>query len=162
MAAQLSKEVVELIENRETAKVLATLDEQGFPHVVVKQSIQVGADGNLHYLELLESSRTNRNLVRSIWFDRPVAVAVQGKNGRSFQIKGKPIKAHITGPLFQQHYAAVRQRLGDVDLAAVWVIEPHEVIDESFETRQKQEETRRPYFKHLDRLAKPLREGIHL
>lgn len=160
MAVQLSKEVIELIEDRETSKVLATVDETGAPHVVVKQSLHVGSDGNLHYLELLESSRTNRNLVRSIWFDRPVAIAIHGKSGRSFQIKGRPTKAHITGPLFQQHYIAVRGRLDDVDLAAVWVIEPHEIIDETFATRQAWEEAQRPLFRHLDRLAKTSEEGV--
>lgn len=160
MALQLSQELIDLIEDPATRKVLATVDEDGIPHVVVKQSLHVGGDGRLHYLELLESSRTNRNLVRSLWFDRPVAIAVQGSDGRSFQIKGIPVKTHITGPLFQQHYVAVRQRLGDVDLAAVWVIEPQEVIDETFAIRQAREEAARPFFRHLDRLAKPFPEGV--
>lgn len=159
MAVQLSREIIDIIEDRESAKVLATVDEKGAPHVVVKQSLHVGTDGNLHYLELLESSRTNKNLVRSIWFDRPVAISVHGKNGRSFQIKGKPVRTHITGPVFQKHYEEIRQRLGDVDLAAVWVIEPHEVVDETFWTRHAQEEAAHPFFRHLDRLAKPLQKG---
>jgi len=154
MAAELDKEIVDLIADAESTKVLATLDEHGFPHAVVKQSFQVGEDGNLLYLELLESSRTNRNLVRSIWFDRKVAVTVTGKGGRSYQIKGKPVKAHITGPVFQRHFAEIRERLGDVDLAAVWVIEPEEVIEESFAARQAEEQRKHPVFTHLDRLAK--------
>lgn len=160
MAVQLSQELINLVEDRETTKVLATVDEAGVPHMVVEQSLHVGKDGNLHYLELLESSRTNRNLVSSIWFDRPVSIVVQGKSGRAFQIKGKPVKALITGSLFQQHYIAVRERLGDVDLAAIWVIEPQEVTDETFSTRQAKQETQRPFFRHLDRLAKPTEEGV--
>ena len=154
MAAELTQEIKELFASPDTTKVLATLDERGFPHVVVKQSLQVGEDGNLLYLELLESSRTNKNLVRSIWYDRNVSVTIKGKAGESFQIKGKPVKAHITGPLFLQHYRAVRERLGGVDLAAVWVIEPEEVINESFRVRLAEEEGAHPVFMHLDRLAK--------
>ena len=154
MAAQLTQEIIDLLNDRDTTKVLATLDADGFPHVVVKQSLQPGDDGTILYLELLESSRTNKNLVRSIWFDQKVAVAVSGKGGRSYQIKGKPVKTHITGPVFQQHYTAVREKFGDVDLAAVWVIEPEEVIEESFVARQAEEDRRHPFFAHLDRLAR--------
>lgn len=160
MAVQLPQELLELLGERETGKVLATVDENGVPHAVAGQSLYVGDDGNLHYLELFESSRSNRNLVRSIWFDRPVAIAIQGKNGRSFQIKGKPVRVLIAGPVFQQHYVELRRHLGDVDLAAVWVIEPHDVIDESFETRRASEEAEHPLFRHLDRLAKPLQKGV--
>ena len=154
MAAHLSKEIIDLFADAESTKVLATLDENGIPHVVVKQSLQVGDDGNLLYLELLESSRTNKNLVRSIWFDRMVSVAVSGKGGESYQIKGRPVKTHITGPVFQRHYQAIRERLGDVDLAAVWVIEPDEILDETFVARKAEEERKHPLFTHLDRLAR--------
>lgn len=155
MAVELTKEIIDLLAESDTTKVLATLDADGFPHVVVKQSLQPGEDGSILYLELLESSRTNKNLVRSIWYDRSVAIALKGKDGRSWQIKGKPVKTHITGPLFLEHYTAVRERLGDVDLAAVWVIEPEEIINETFAVRREEEERNHPFFTHLDRLAKP-------
>ncbi len=154
MAIELTKEIIDLLAEDDTTKVLATLDENGFPHAVVKQSLQPGEDGTILYLELLESSRTNKNLVRSIWYDRGVAITLKGKDGRSWQIKGKPVKTHITGPLFQEHYTAVRQRFGDVDLAAVWVIEPEEIINETFAVRKEEEDRKHPFFTHLDRLAK--------
>lgn len=154
MTIQLEKEVIELLTDKETVKVLSTTDEKGAPHVVVKQSLHLGDDGNLIYLELLESSQTNKNMVRSIWFNRKVAIILKGKSGLSYQIKGKPIKAIISGPEFQKHYVNLRERLGDVDLAAIWVIEPEEVINESYLVRKAQEEATRPYFKHLDRIAK--------
>lgn len=153
MAAQLTTEIIELLNDRDSTKVLATLDSDGFPHAVVKQSLQPAQDGNILYLELIESSRTNKNLVRSIWFNQKVAITLIGRDGRSYQIKGAPVKTHITGPLFQEQYSAVRQRLGDVDLAAVWVIEPQEIIDETFGKRKAEEEAAHPLFQHLDRLA---------
>lgn len=154
MAIQLAKEVIELLNDKETVKVLATTDEKGVPHAVIKQTFGVGEDGNLTYLELLESSQTNKNLVRSIWFNRKVAVTLKGKDGVSYQIKGKPVRAIISGLEFQKHYVSIRERLGDVDLASVWVIEPEEVINQSYQVRKAHEEATRPYFKHLDRLAK--------
>lgn len=160
MHVQLTQEVIELITAADSSKVLATIDEQGVPHVTIEQSLHVGDDGNLHYLEPLETSRANRNLVGSIWFDRTVAIAIRGKDGRIFQIKGKPLKAVITGELFQRHYSALREQHGDVDLAAVWIIEPQEVTEETFVTLQTNEEAQRPFFRHLDRLAKPHQEGI--
>jgi len=154
MAAKLTTEIIDLLGDSETTKVLATLDADGFPHAVVKQSLQPGEDGEIIYLELLESSRTNKNLVRSIWFGQKIAIALKGKDGRSWQVKGKPVRTHITGPLFQEHYTAIRQRLGDVDLAAVWVIEPEEVIEETFAVSKGEEERQHPFFSHLDLLAR--------
>jgi hypothetical protein len=105
-------------------------------------------------LELLETSRTNRNLVRSIWYDRRVAILLKGQDGRSFQIKGLPVRAHVSGPVFQKHYSEVRARLGDVALAAVWVIRPDEVLDETPDVRRKEEQAAHPSFTHLDRLVR--------
>ena len=153
MAVQLTKEVIELIGDSDTTKVLATLDADGFPYAVVKQSVQTGEDGNLLYLELLDSSLTNRNLVRSLWFNQNVSIALKGKNGQSYQIKGKPVKTHITGLPFQKHYLAVRERLGDANLAVVWVIEPVEVIDESLVKGLPEEKAAYPFFRYLDRLS---------
>src|SRR6266540_2037257 len=110
MAVQLGQEIIELLTDKETIKVLATTDQNGVPHVVLKQTFQLGEDGNLLYLELLESSRTNKNLVRSIWFKRKVAIALKGKNGQSFQIVGKPLKVVVAGPVFQEHYVKIREK----------------------------------------------------
>lgn len=154
MAVALAEEVVRLLSEKETIKVLATTDENGVPHAVVKQSLHLGEDGNLVYLELLESSQTNKNMVRSIWFKGRVAVILSGKDGLSYQIKGRPVKAVVAGPVFQKYYVDVRNRRGDVDLAAVWIIEPEVVIDQAYPARRRHEESARPYFRHLDRLAK--------
>lgn len=153
MAVALTQEIIELLNDPESTKVLGTIGDDGFPHLAVKQSLRF-EDGNLIYLELLESSRASRNMVRSIWFDRKVSVSIRGKDNRCYQIKGKPVKAHIAGPVFRRHYEAVRDRFRDVDLAAVWVIEPELVMDQSFSVRKQQEAAKFPYFNHLDRLAR--------
>jgi hypothetical protein len=151
MAIELPAELVALLRDERSIKLLATVDAEGSPHVVSKQSLTVNEAGKIIHLELLESSRTNRNLVRAIWFGGRVSVFV--RNGEaSWQIKGRPLQAHVAGPVFQQAYLGIRERLGDIDLAAVWVVEPEEVLDESWPTRRREEEAAHPHFIHLDRI----------
>ncbi|MDP5240809.1 hypothetical protein Q9Q94_14785 [Uliginosibacterium sp. 31-16] len=153
MSIELSQDVIELLNDRDTIKVLASVDGNGVPHAVFKQSLHLGEDGRIHSLELIESSTTGRNLVGSIWFERKVTILLRGTDKRSVQIKGRVLKYHITGPLYLHHYNAVRERLGDVDLAGVWVIEPEQVIEQSFKDRRATEDAAHPSFIHLDRIA---------
>lgn len=154
MSVTINKELIALLGKADTVKLLVTTDEKGDSHAVVKKSLQLDQENHFVYLELLESSHTNKNMIRSLWFNHSVTLAVVGANGESYQVKGSPVKAIVSGPSFQKHYKAVREKLGDVDLAAVWVIEPQKIVDQSFPVRRQQEEASRPYFKHLDRLAK--------
>jgi hypothetical protein len=154
MPAELPRELVELFYAPGTVKVLATVDEKGAPSAQVDPLLTLDPDGNVLYLERFESSRTNRNLVRSIWFNRTVAVTLTGYDGRSYEIRGRAVRAHVSGPLFQIQYAALRRQFGDVDLATVWIIEPQEFSDESWAARQRHEEEKHPSFVHLDRLVR--------
>ena len=154
MPILINKEVKELLSDKETLKVLATTDASGVPHAVIKQSLFLNENGQLAYLELIESSKTNKNLVASIWFNQKVSIVLKGKDGQSYEIIGTPVRALVTGPVFQKHYVEVRQKLGDVDLAAVWIINPESVRNQSFVVRRDEEDIRHPTFKHLDRIAK--------
>jgi hypothetical protein len=64
------------------------------------------------------------------------------------------LKTYVSGPVYQREYVAIRKRLGDVDLAAVWIIRPDQIHDESHIARQRQERDLHPFFAHLDRLVK--------
>lgn len=154
MPVKLGDEVKKLLEDPSAVKALATSDREGEPYVVIKETIYPYGEDKIIYLELLESSRTGNNLVRSIWFDKNVSLNLKGRDGESFQIKGRVVRSIIAGRSFQKYYKDIRGRLGDVDLSAVWVIEPLEVTDETYIRNKKQEEEQRPYFKHLDRIAK--------
>jgi len=155
MPVSLTPEILSLLDDPSTIKVLATVDAEGVPHAVVKQSLHAGPNGRLHYLEVIESSRTARNLVRSLWFDQTVAVVLAAADGRSVQIKGRPVKNHVSGPLFLHHYQRVRDLYGDVDLAGVWEIEPLQVLRQGLPERIAEESARHPTFVHLDRLLAP-------
>ncbi|NTU52734.1 MAG: hypothetical protein HGA97_03340 [Chlorobiaceae bacterium] len=154
MNIQLSEELISLFNDATAFKALATIDGESTPNVVTGRLFRISEEGNILYLEHLESSRTNHNLVGALWFERQVSIAVQGRRGENYQIKGRPVKVHITGTLFQKYYIESRAILGEVDLSGVWVIEPTEVIDESPLKRQAEEEQARPFFRHLDRFCK--------
>ena len=153
IAIPLPPFVEALLADPTTQKALATVGPDGSPHITVPETLLLADDGTLHYLEPYESSDTNRNLVRSIWFDGQVAITLKGTNGRDLHIRGTPVKVHITGPLFQKHYQAIRARGDDGDLAGVWVIRPDDVTEESPQALRIRERARHPDFIHLDRLA---------
>ncbi|WP_038323027.1 hypothetical protein ACRQU7_05295 [Caproiciproducens sp. R1] len=152
MSIQLNDQVIALINDPKTLKVLASADQNGVPHVVFKGSVSVNADGKLQYLEIIETSQTNRNLVHSIWFRRQVAVGILTQDSRSYQIKGTPVRAVICGELFEENYIAVRERFGkDADLSTVWIIDPEEIREETFSVQASREREAYPLIGHLDR-----------
>ena len=149
----LSQEVIKLIQDKSAIKILATLDEHGTPYPVASTFFQHGKKGLLVHLELLEKSTTNRNLLRSLWFDKKVSVSVSSPSGRSVVVTGRPVKAHICGPIFRHYYRQVQSVIADADLATVWLIEPDEVFDETYSSRKELEEEQFPFTVHLDRLT---------
>lgn len=148
---ELNQGVIDLINSGSSVKLLATVDGDGIPHVECNDFLQVVGD-KLHYLDFNEGSITSRNLTRSIWYDRLLAIVIRGQNGNTFQIKGKAIKNIVSGPLFQEHYVRVRNRFGDIDLCGIWVIKPEEVIDHGLRECPYIESN--PTFVHLDRIAR--------
>lgn len=154
MAAEISKELKEAIEDKESVKVFATIDRHGIPHVVAKESIAVTEDGQIRYWELLESSQTHKNVTYALWFDKKVAINIITKERKSYQIKGIPKKCLIAGHEYEEAYIAAQERDENNDLAAVYYIEPTEVIEESYPVRRKEEKEKHPLYVHIDRLAK--------
>lgn len=154
MAVKLGKEIIELIKNKDTVKALATINRDNIPNVVFKEFLDVNEEGNIIYLELIESSNTNSNMVNSIWFKRKVAINIKSQEGISYQIKGTPTRALISGPVFENYYKLVSEKIEDGDLSTVWIITPEEIINETYEVRKKEEEEKHPLLKHVDRLAK--------
>lgn len=154
MSVEISQEVKDIIKDKDAIKVLASVDPSGNPHVVVKGSISVNEDGKIVYLELLESSRTNKNLVNSLWFDKKVAINVISQDNQSFQIKGKPVKILVAGHVYEEFYKQAQEEDPENDLAAVYIIEPEEITEETYSKRKETEEKKHPLYIHLDRLAR--------
>ncbi len=153
MSEIIDKNLAEVINAPDTLKVLATIDKNNVPHVVYKGSIHADENGNITFLELLESSRSGQNLVHSIWFDKKIAINILDKDKNSYEIIAKPTRCITCGKEFEQAYENVRSKLGDVDLSAIWIAEPIKITNETYKVRLKEEEENYPILKHLDRLV---------
>lgn len=153
MSAIDTSGIAGLLEQSGTAAHIATLDEKGIPRAAPSPFLELDEKGRLVHLELLETSSTHRNLLRSTWFDLPVSVTLTGADGSVLSISGRPHKAHISGPLFSSYYSRVRTKLGDADLAAVWLIQPELIEDQTYDKLKASEERLHPFHTHLDRLA---------
>ena len=135
-----------------TVKVLASADERGIPHLAFKSSLRLRNDSFIEYREYIESSATNRNMTRSIWFGIPVSVALLTPDKRSFLIRGRVARAIIAGHEFRRHYEDVRRRPGDFDLSTVWLIDPEYERENTLARRKAEEERAHPLLVHVDRL----------
>ncbi len=153
MPIVLAPRLTRLLADRGAVKVLATSDRSGRPHAVLVPDLHLRADGRLVHLERIESSRTQKNLVASLWFDRPVAVTV-AHGGESWEIEGRAVKVLIAGPEFRDHYERVRESSPEADLAAAWIVEPTAATELTYEVRRAFHEVAHPFSTHLDRLAR--------
>ncbi len=142
---ELSQEVVEVFNDSQTVKTLTTTDEEGFPHTVCKDSLSVSEDGLVAYSELIETSQTQRNMLRNYWAKKPVAINIfNPRTGLSYQIKGVPYKFMVDGPIWSRFLTRIRKVIPDADPSGVWLIIPQEVRNEDYEVRRKEEAIRRP------------------
>jgi hypothetical protein len=154
----MGNEVLGRLNEAETLKILVTLDDEGVPHPTVKSSLRSdGAD--ILYSEYLESSRTNRYMTRSLWFNRNVSILIVTADQKSYTITARPVRAIISGKIFQRYYEETLEKTG-LDLASVWILKPLNIINETLSERVAEEAEKRPYFVHLDRLAKNTEEVL--
>lgn len=155
MSVQLSAEVKQAVLDKDSIKVIATISKEGIVHVTAKDSITVDENGRIKFLELLEKSQTQKNLVYALWFNKQVAINIITKDKKSYQIKGIPYKAVTGSHVFQEAYTDVQNHLGeDVDLSAIWLIDVDEVQEETFWAKREELEKEYPYELHIDRLVK--------
>ncbi len=149
--SKFPEELIELLNDPATSKIVGTIDEDGTPHLVAKGSLTTFDDETIVFAEGFEGTRSNKNLVRSIWFNGKVSVNIT-RGLSSYQIKGRPYKYLINGATFRKMIDRARERRGpDADIAGVWVIVPEEVRNESPAYRGKLAAEKRGLFhNHLD------------
>ena len=153
MAIEIKQEIKELLLKVDTQKVIATVDKYGEPHVVFKDNIFI-EEGNIVLLEYMETSQTNNNLVNSIWFHKKIAITIKGTNNESWQIKCDPVKIHISGHIYEKYYKILDEKNSNIDLGAVWIIEPVKIINNGLQNKLLNEKENHPFLFHLDRIAK--------
>lgn len=138
--AKLTKEIMETLNDPETLKVLATTDEKGIPHTVVKGSLKALDNETIAYMELIESSHTSRNILRNLWDKKMVTIGLFNvKKEISYQIKGEPYRIVLEGSIWDQFLDDVWEKLPDSDPAGVWLIRPMEISNQNYEVRLEEE-----------------------
>ena len=100
----LNEELKNLIENKNSIKVVSTQDKEGVINSAPKGSLQISADDELTYVEVLESSKSYSNVVYSIWFDKKVSVLVVGENKEAYLIHGHVKKILTCGREYEEYY----------------------------------------------------------
>lgn len=135
-----------------TLKILGTIDRDGRPRLAAKKLIRPGDDGLLEIWELIETSKTNANLLAAFWFGGSAAVLALTPDGRSFLIRCRPIRAIICGQEFRTRYEEARREYPGTDLAAAWLMAVDEFEEGTLERRREIEEEAHPLMIHLDRL----------
>lgn len=144
----LPEEVTVALKDPETIKTLTTTDTEGNPHTVYKSSLTVLEDGRLGYLELIERSRTYKNILRNHWDKKNVAVSIFApKTGLAYQIKGIPVRYILEGPIWDTFRDQCWSVLPDAEPAGVWLIEPEDVLNESYPVRVEEEGKRMLQYK---------------
>ena len=77
---------------------------------------------------------------------------VYGRTYVNIEIKGKVKQSIIAGRKFEERYIQIKEKK-NVDLSAIYLIEPEEIQEESFEKRRLEELEKHPILQHLDRLT---------
>lgn len=152
MKVILSEKVIDIFNNSNTYKVIATVNSDGIPHVTFKDLISINKNGEIVLCEIIDSSITNKNLVYSIWFNKKIAITLLARNNDSYLIEGIPVRAIVAGREFQRYYLYVKEKYGNIDLSTVWIIQPQLIREETLEKRREEEAYKHPIVNHLDRL----------
>jgi hypothetical protein len=84
----MGNEVLTLLNNKDTVKILVTVDDGKTSHPAVKDSIR-GKGDTITYMEFLESSRANRYMTKSLWFNRTVSILVLAPGEKSWEITAR-------------------------------------------------------------------------
>lgn len=152
---RLDKKYEDIINDKETLKIVASIGKAGVVNSAVKQSVHVDDKGNIVYRELIETSETQKNMFFSLWFRKKVSILAVTKDLQSFEIRGIPTKVVIEGPEFEEEYKKVQEKFdGKYDLAAIWYIEPVQYRSKDVNERFEEQYEKYPIVTHLDRVAK--------
>ena len=141
----LPEEILGALRDPQKMKTLTTVDKDGVPHTVPIGSMTVLEDGNIAFMELLDTSKTQKNMLNCYWSKTKVSVLVVDDWGRGkvWQIKGDPYKYLILGPIWDQFLEQVWQKIPEADPSGVWIIAPTEVRNQGYFERRRGEEERR-------------------
>lgn len=159
MAFELTEEIKNIINDKNTIAVVSAIGKNGNPYSAVSSKLEIRKDSRLGFYSLLETSQIQKNLVYSIWFDKEVSISLISKDGRNFQIYAKPYQALIAGREFEVAYEQSLVEFGeDTDLSTVWLLDVVSAKESTYKVAKEIEKREHPYLGHYDHL--PLKEGL--
>ena len=123
--AKMPKEVIDLFNDPQASKVIATISSNGIPNVAAKQSLISIDEETIAFAEIADS-KTGANLQAN----KKVAIAVFKMPPSGYQIKGTFQGFMTSGPLYDQ-FARVLKERANVDTKWVGTIKVEEVYSNS-------------------------------
>ncbi|MDO8785691.1 MAG: pyridoxamine 5'-phosphate oxidase family protein, partial [Syntrophales bacterium] len=79
---EIPANIKKMLEDPKNVKTLTTVDKDGNPYSVPVNSVSVMADGNIAFMELLDTCQTQRNMLNCLWFKKTVSILVVGDWGK--------------------------------------------------------------------------------
>ncbi|HWQ77674.1 MAG TPA: hypothetical protein VN381_02600 [Anaerovoracaceae bacterium] len=152
--AELPQELIELLDKPDSVKVLGTLNADGSPRLAINKSLTTLDGKTLILSEELEKTLSNKNLVRSIWFDKRVSVYIS--NGPvAYEVRASVNRCFIIGGQFVEMLTRARKEYGpDADITDAWELIPREVVNVSPEVVRREQQLLHPFLDiHLDRAS---------
>jgi hypothetical protein len=147
----LTPKLIELLESPDSVKIIGTIDANGAPCLAANGALTSLNGVTLILGERVETSPSNKNLVRSIWYDKPVTILVLNAS-TACEIRAETYRCLAVGDIFDVMLARVRETHGpDADIAVAWELIPKTCRDVSDDTLIAEHRSFHPYDGHLDR-----------
>ena len=150
--SEINEELKRLIEDRESIKVVSSLNREGIINSAPKGSLEISGEDELTYVEILESSKSYRNIVYSIWFDKIISVLIVGKDRETYQIHGSVKKILTCGAEYEEYYKKYQNARG-FDIAAVVKIKIQDINDLNLAKGIEKQKKEHPFFSHYDSIS---------
>ncbi len=117
----IPKEVIDILSAADSAKMLATVDDNGVPNVVPVWSIVAVDPETIAFAEIF-IKKTKENLQKN----KKVAIAVFKGPNVGYQIKGALAQFQTSGPIFENFAKKVKEDM-KLDTKSVGIIKVDEV-----------------------------------
>ena len=150
--SEINEELRRLIEDRESIKVVSSINREGIINSAPKGSLEISGKDELTYVEILESSKSYRNIVYSIWFDKKISILIVGKDRESYQIQGSVKKILTCGTEYEEYYRKYQGARG-FDIAAVVKIKIEDINDLNLVKGIEKQKKEHPFFSHYDSIS---------
>ena len=136
--AKMPKEVLDLVKDQGTPKIVATVDKNGVPNVTVKGSLMAPDDETLAFADLYgRKTRTFNNLTETKKVSVLVYKVPMEPPFSVYQIKGQFAEYQTSGPMFDQFAKAIKDDIG-ADIAGVGIVRVEGVYSQAPKDAGKQ------------------------